>query len=318
MQKLTFTLELTPVELSGMAATLLGMAAQIERNIGKGKPVVTTDMPAEREFLGTFPFDINGAYMDVFSNTPLLFEQINALPAEAFEKYEGETIEKTASDAFGNDDEKKPGDSASADLANGVTDVNLDGDGIPWDVRIHGASKAKLARGNTWKLKRGVDKTLVTTVIAELKAAMSAPASAEDTHSGLETTETVKRRTTESASNVTDINAAKPAGPAGPAPHIHPAGPTVEVRYVTNDGEWTREQLKAAMYTDEAIDAFPIVGQTVTTFPELMQLITPALAANTITDDQITAACVKNGLASIALIAARPDLVNAVKTELFG
>ena len=49
-----------------------------------------------------------------------------------------------------------------------------------------------------------------------------------------------------------------------------------------------------------------------------MQLVTPALADKTITDEQVTAACVKNGVASIALIAARPDLIPAVKTELFG
>ncbi len=300
MQKLTFTIDLTPIELRGMSATLFGMAAQIERNLDTEESATYAGIDNnDVEFLGSFPFGENGESMDVFSNTPLLFEHINALPVEAFEKYEGETIEKSAADAFSNNMDNGE--------CSATTDVELDADGIPWDARIHGASKAKLARGNTWKLKRGVDKDLATTVVAELKALMSAPAA---------TTEA----TTVAPDNVTNIADAKPAGP-GPASPAKPAAPAAEIKYVTDDGEWTREQLKGAMYTDEAIDALPIAGQTAateTTFPELMQLVTPALAANTITDEQVTAACVKHGVASIALIAARPDLIPAVKIELFG
>ena len=35
--------------------------------------------------------------------------------------------------------------------------IELDAEGIPWDVRIHASSKQKLVKGNTWKLKRGVE-----------------------------------------------------------------------------------------------------------------------------------------------------------------
>lgn len=65
------------------------------------------------------------------------------------------------------------GQSGAAVLPNGV---ELDVKGLPWDGRIHASSKAKVADGS-WRMKRGVDEALVATVIAELKAAVSAPAS---------------------------------------------------------------------------------------------------------------------------------------------
>lgn len=58
--------------------------------------------------------------------------------------------------------------------------VSLDKNGFPWDERIHTGSRAINANG-TWKLKRGVDKALVTSVEAELKQLMSVSAPAEPT-----------------------------------------------------------------------------------------------------------------------------------------
>ena len=202
------------------------------------------------------------------------------------------------------------------------TSVDLDEEGLPWDVRIHSANKSKLARGNTWKLKRGVDSALVETVKQELRDAMSASAT--------KITAVDNTSTEDDNSNVVDINSASPAGPAGPASApASPAGPAspepvVEVRYVTSDGEWTREQLIGAGYDDATIDAFPVAEQAAVTettvavtFPELMQLVTPALAANTITEAQIATA-LPEGITSLTLLSARPDLVPVVKTALFG
>jgi hypothetical protein len=53
--------------------------------------------------------------------------------------------------------------------------VDLDGEGLPGDHRIHASSKAKLAKKpHGWKRKRGVDDALVAEVEAELRAAMAA------------------------------------------------------------------------------------------------------------------------------------------------
>lgn len=51
----------------------------------------------------------------------------------------------------------------------------VDGAGLPWDIRIHAGGKTKNKDG-TWRGKRGVDPALVATVEAELKAIMGAPA----------------------------------------------------------------------------------------------------------------------------------------------
>ena len=48
-------------------------------------------------------------------------------------------------------------------------------DGLPWDNRIHGSGRGKLAKApHGWKKKRNVDPDLVIEVEAELRAAMSA------------------------------------------------------------------------------------------------------------------------------------------------
>ena len=132
--------------------------------------------------------------------------------------------------------------------------VELDKAGLPWDARIHAASKKKLAKTETWKLKRGVEQTLVDQVEAELRAAMAA-------------------------------SPTNPIEPAPPPPAEDPA---------------------AAQTNGEAT--------TITTFPQLMTAIT----ANDITPETVQAAVNKQGLASTALLAARPDLIPAVAAELFG
>lgn len=59
-----------------------------------------------------------------------------------------------------------------------ATNVPVDSEGLPWDGRIHSSSKEKLVKDSTWKLKRGVDKTLVEQVKAELRGVMAIPPAA--------------------------------------------------------------------------------------------------------------------------------------------
>lgn len=59
-----------------------------------------------------------------------------------------------------------------------ATNVPVDSEGLPWDGRIHSSSKEKLVKDSTWKLKRGVDKTLVEQVKAELRGVMAIPTTA--------------------------------------------------------------------------------------------------------------------------------------------
>lgn len=55
-----------------------------------------------------------------------------------------------------------------------ATIVDLDSEGLPWDVRIHTPKRTKRQGDSTWKLKRGVDQELVVEVKAELKRTVDA------------------------------------------------------------------------------------------------------------------------------------------------
>lgn len=48
--------------------------------------------------------------------------------------------------------------------------VELDPRGYPWDARINPESRLRIAKGNTWKLIRGIDKGVVAAVEAELRS----------------------------------------------------------------------------------------------------------------------------------------------------
>ncbi len=50
--------------------------------------------------------------------------------------------------------------------------VQLDSAGLPWDARIHAASKATIADG-TWRMRRNVDEAEVTRIEAELRAVLN-------------------------------------------------------------------------------------------------------------------------------------------------
>jgi hypothetical protein len=53
-----------------------------------------------------------------------------------------------------------------------LTSVELDCEGLPWDVRIHTVKKTKLISGQ-WKLKRGVPTDTVSIVTEELRSVMA-------------------------------------------------------------------------------------------------------------------------------------------------
>lgn len=56
-----------------------------------------------------------------------------------------------------------------------VDGVDVDANGLPWDVRIHAGGHSKIKDG-TWRKKRGVANEVVTVVEAELRQLMSIPA----------------------------------------------------------------------------------------------------------------------------------------------
>ena len=53
--------------------------------------------------------------------------------------------------------------------------VDVDSEGLPWDGRIYSSNKKKLAKDDTWQLRRGIDADIVEQVKAELRQVMAIP-----------------------------------------------------------------------------------------------------------------------------------------------
>ncbi len=200
-----------------------------------------------------------------------------------------------------------PGASEHTDPHN-TAPVELDADMMPWDSRINGASKLKLKKEGTWKLIKGVDKSIVSSVRSELR--LSYPATTAPAPTPVPATTTPA-----------PAPAPVPATTA-PAPAPTPATTAPSVKYLVNDNEFTAEQLRAAGWSETDIaraDQAPTIVPSpgITTFPALMQQITPAIAAGTLTDAQVVAACNRQNITSLVLVASRPDLIPAIHAELF-
>jgi len=206
---------------------------------------------------------------------------------------------------------KPPGSSEA--VLDGSGGVVLDAEGLPWDARIHSDSRKMLKKEGTWKLTRGVAPALVASVKAELRAAMAVPAPDVTVH---------------------NVDAHKAAGTQAPAPSpakapaptaaTTPAPPPAKkpepepVLLYLIDGEgFTREQLIEAKWSEAAIDElaseFEESAPVAATFPAILAKI-----AESGVDDVAIAAALQNvGLASVEMLAARPDLIPDFHDALF-
>lgn len=162
--------------------------------------------------------------------------------------------------------------------------VEVDSDGLPWDERIHAGTKTTLAKTKQWKKKRGVPAELVTTVEAELRAAMAVPASGNVATTAVEPSEPSAPPAPPVAPSTTVADAAQPVSPPAPAAPAQPATPPPA----------------------------PAATGDISTLPELMAASTGAGK----TPADMLAAAQKCGLASVALLGARPDLIPTVAAEL--
>lgn len=59
-----------------------------------------------------------------------------------------------------------------------ASNVEVDSENLPWDGRIHSSSKARLAKDDSWKLKRNLDPAYVEQVKDELRQVMAIPKNA--------------------------------------------------------------------------------------------------------------------------------------------
>jgi len=219
---------------------------------------------------------------------PSLNETIDCLQAliDGLEGGRAVTVKLNADDGpdtfDGSDAEELP----DGDARMSASDVQLDSQGLPWDARIHAASKTTLKKTGEWKRKRGIDPTYAMEVEAELRAAMSAPEAP-----------------------------AAPMPQQGPPPTPAPEAPAAPVQRVTSDGSvWGEDALLAAGYSQEQIAALPVAEPepSITTFAELVTSITTSKIAQ----PAIMAALTKAGVESLPALAHREDLIPSVAADL--
>lgn len=175
--------------------------------------------------------------------------------------------------------------------------VQLDKNGLPWDGRIHASTKATVQDGS-WKKRRGVDDAEVARVEAELRQVMGIP------------------NAPAAASPVAQVPAAPIAAP--PSPPAAPSAPNVPAPTVPGNAPVVSVATIAAAHTPTATahTAASAPPSSALTFPQLVPKITAAVQQGRLTQQQVLAACNANGLPSLPMLAARPDLVGAVAAAL--
>jgi hypothetical protein len=155
--------------------------------------------------------------------------------------------------------------------------VEVDVNGMPWDARIHSAERTK-NKDNTWRNKRGTDKSLIAAVEAELKQAMSAPP----------------------ADAVLDPSAAFGGVPVPPATVVPPTpSPAVPVA-------------EATPVPPPPVEPSAAMNE----FARVMRVVVAKQAAGTLTTELTTQIAQQVGVASVRDLVHRPDLIPAFEAML--
>lgn len=178
---------------------------------------------------------MSGILETILANQEHIKSQLNQIAA-ALGKTPTETLPSSAAAAMEQVTSTETPPAPDASAAEPKTDnVELDSDGVPWDIRIHSgknASECKRTKdgAGTWTKRRGVDAETYKTITAELKAKYAGTASNSETSTP----------PAPSAPGVPSVpgNSAPPAPGAGNATPPPPA----------NDGEVNRKKANEAMH----------------------------------------------------------------------
>lgn len=201
---------------------------------------------------------------------------------------------------------------ASDDI--GTPTTQLDKNGLPWDSRIHAASKAINADG-TWRQKRGVAPELVATVEAQLRGVMAVPV--PDTHGSPELDEDAAKLEAlagpgAAGATLGEINfpgALREGAPITPPPPPPPAAtvlPPPPPRSPEADHQAAMADVAARRASTDP-----------TTFPELVAYITAQKVAGKLAQTQLDAALLAIGVqGALPVMAARPDLIPTLVAKL--
>lgn len=225
---------------------------------------------------------------------------------------------------------------------------SLDKDGLPWDQRIHSASKS-VNKDGTWRTKKNLDPATAAVVTAELKQVMAIPAVQQPLLAPLTAFQASQIPAPPREAMVpTPPTAAVPVPPAPAAPLVAssagsipppPLAPAVLVPAAsTGSGAPGHPAISAtiASLSDIPVPPPPTVaavpgipaGYTADParpgvflpptlgFGELMFKITQAVTQGRLTHVKVEEVAKAAGLPSIVLIQSRPDLISGVAQAL--
>lgn len=175
------------------------------------------------------------------------------------------------------------------EVAPAAPGIQTDSAGMPWDSRIHAATRATVADG-TWRSRRGVEPELTKEVEAELKHVMGLPV-------------------VPAAPSYSDVLEAAfcsaPEAPAAPfAPSVGAPAPPPSFTPPT------------LAIVPAGVAPTASHSESNPTFPIFMRAVTKAFAAKELDQARLQAAVQVVGLPSLPMLASRPDLVGAVAAAL--
>lgn len=173
--------------------------------------------------------------------------------------------------------------------------VDVDKNGMPWDVRIHAGTKTKNADG-TWRYKRGVQPASIKIVEDELRAVMALPNVASGASGA-------------TASTPAAPNAATIAPPPPPPPASAAASPALPAPTGPAPSPVAAQGIAGPASPSN-------VPGAINTYVELAGAMTGALVAKKLTQEECGAILFEFGVSSLPLVAARPDLIPAIGTRL--
>ena len=218
---------------------------------------------------------------------------IKAVPVASEPTFQGKTeaellADENAADLQPTDPADDNTDKAAAQAAfTPSATPDRDGEGLPWDRRIHSSSKALNADGR-WRIARNVAPELIESVKAELRALVDA----DVTHTSPLTTEDAPKQVEPAIAPPPPLASVVPMPPAAEPVAVAPPPPVAAAETRT-----APEQDLSVMFTTLLRDA----GQ--------------AVVAQRITSAELTAICVKHGVANVGLLASRKDLVPQIDAE---
>lgn len=241
----------------------------------------------------------------VGKSEPIKFElQGKSVFQEAMEQVDHAIEEvRTASEAFGDSPLAVPSAEAQADTTSTSTttaiasDVELDSRGLPWDGRIHASTKTRLAKDDSWKLKRNLDPQFVAQVEAELFQVMAIP-----NVSAPSVTETAPPTPTEGPS----IAPPAPTETQG----LHPESNAFSVgmvNHLANQGNAAPPAPGVTPQTGASSKDYSTWGM-----PELMR----GMTAKGVDQAYVAQVCQQFGIPSIMAVGARKDLIPLIAETL--